>query len=326
MAYEGGNVEIINMLTRAKACEFAGSPYSPYALSIASTAHSAQSRGELRRAQSEPLPEDILESGSLRSVPSVHSLHSEPQSLDWMTPRSRAESAPGPRGALPRVTVNTPVSAYRGNLTPRWELLRSPIPVHTAPALIPAPDSVQRRMLQVTESLDRIGERQRAFSLPASSPVFQEITHSRSPSEPVQLILPASQATSVDNTPTEGGSSPRSTITGGEGSSRPPLDKQKTRKPFGKRFRQAAGRAIALIVPSRGLPPRPPSAASDKAGSNAATAASGITTLETSGEDADAPGLFSWGKSSPESKSDLEERVAAHDKDHSYIAAAFKDN
>jgi hypothetical protein len=174
-------------------------------------------------------------------------------------------------------------------------------------------------MLQVTESLDRIGERQRAFSLPASSPIFQEVTHSRSPSEPVHLILPASRATSVDNTPTEGGSSPRSSITGGEGSSRPPLDKQKTRKPFGKRFRQAAGRAIALIVPSRGLPPRPPFAAPEERDSVATTAASGITTLETSGEDVDALGLFSWGKS-PESKSALEERVAAHGQSHSYIA------
>lgn len=131
-------------------------------------------------------------------------------------------------------------------------------------------DSVRRRMTMLSESLDRLVHTDRhrslSLSLPASSPVFAEMKHARSPSAPTALELlfvPLSE----DPTPLPARSEDGSQDTGDTGQSAPSGAKEKkVRKPLGTRLRKAAGRAMSLIVPGRGMPPRPkPAAASSRA-------------------------------------------------------------
>jgi hypothetical protein len=249
LAYQGGNTEIIDILLSAKAQEFAGSPYSPYALSFASGMTSVRSGlndVEARTPAAQARDVRTPQTGKT-PLPTVSPLSNS----DWRSPRARAFSVEIPGNiANHRFTFNSPASGYRrDSVVATPGLLRSPPP---------APDSVRRRMTLVSESLEAVAERQRSFSLPASSPIF-DAARECSPVAPL-LLLP--HAYSADNTPREGeGSSPRSTLTGGEASassfSRPPLGKHKTRKPIASRLRKAAGKAMALIVPARGVPPRP---------------------------------------------------------------------
>lgn len=269
LAYKAGSTDIIRILNISKAQEFAGSPYSPYALSIASGAASVRSRRS--DAQGETLdallatPLVTKQQAALDSTPadtlSLPGLPSPVSASDWNTPRSRACSIDVPQNPdTNRLTFNSPASGYRMEMTPPLSFLRSP-----RSSRQPTPDSVQRRLTLVGQSLDEMEGRQRAFSLPANSPTF-EAARARSPTDPPLMLFPSSY--SADNTPLEG-SSPGSTLTGGDaaaaaaagGRSRPPLAGKKAHRPITSRLRKAAGRAMALIVPSRGIPPRPSVAA-----------------------------------------------------------------
>ena len=196
-----------------------------------------------------PFADDAFDLGSVRS---------NANSDEWSTPRSRSSTLPlNIEGDTPpRLVSSYPASSCLSELAAYKVNVQSP-----KPPIIPSTqltlDSVHRRKAQ--SALD---ERQRAFSLPAISPVFSA-THLRSPSEPPTIPFPTvTGADSVD------GSSPRSSLgtsdagtafESREGSQRPPLGKGKSRKPIGMRLRKAAGRALSMIVPSRGVPPRPPS-------------------------------------------------------------------
>jgi hypothetical protein len=248
LAYQGGNAEIIDILISAKAQEFAGSPYSPYALSLASGMMSVRSGLNDTEARTPAAQAKDLRTPQTGKtpLPTVSPLSNS----DWGSPRARAFSVETPGNANHRFTFNSPASGYR-----RDSVVASPGLLRSPP---PAPDSVRRRMTLVSESLEAVAERQRSFSLPASSPIF-DAARECSPGAPLRLLP---HAYSADNTPREGeGSSPRSTLTGGEASassfSRPPLGKHKTRKPIASRLRKAAGKAMALIVSARGVPPRP---------------------------------------------------------------------
>eukprot|EP01032_Pedospumella_encystans_P011607 gene11607-13489_t len=318
IAYEQSSLQVINELFNAKAAEFADSPYSPYALSVISNALSVQSSTKAplhanthndvhrsntaadfqKRNSSVEYNDNVsdLDNGSVRS---------EPLMSAWSTPRSRThsldvpytphiyESMPSDQAERPRrLTVNSPSSL---------DFRNSPVVV----------DSVKRRMAQLTESLDKLAQRdrQRSFSLPANSPVFASLYEDRVYSPTARASLPMSavfttesavpplypqQAHSVASDQTSNADTsytPRSATTG-DGSSVSELSgsadhtAQQKKKSMGKRLRQATGRALSMFNPVKGMPPRAP-VLPGKGASSANTSGGTITTstgLPTNGE------------------------------------------
>jgi len=267
IAYEQSSLEVINELFNAKAQEFAGSPYSPYALSVISNALSVQGSAKVAGPSPTLTSTNLADQQKVRpdaqdDSPEVLdnvSVRSDPASA-WSTPRSRTDSAESmfyrPQR---RFTLNTPSSAFRS----------SPVVV----------DSVKKRMMQLTESLERLSEqnRQRSFSLPASSPVFASLNEerARSPSDPpvpMMAVLPSLDlqsvqsglsASSAESHTSRSATGEDSSITSDlTGTNTHDSHAGKPKKPIGKRFRQAAGRALSLLNPVKGMPPRAPPAAS----------------------------------------------------------------
>lgn len=276
------------MLLSSKASQFANSPYSPYALSVASTVRSVQLRKQVECCSTNAIHTDHTDRLDVVSV------RSDPPSVGSRTPRSRTHSLDIPRE---RRLTNTPLTQYRQNLTPTEAFLS------------------HQQLLRVADTLDQLG-RHRSNSLPANAPMFDNIAvRARSPTDPpavVQsqvripqlaistplLIPPPVLLQDADYTPGEDGS-PRSSLTQAsaygssagsvDGTGKPPRDPKKPRKPIGTRLRKAAGRAMSMILPSssstttataRGMPPRAPlhSITGTAARPLSTTLMSGITT------------------------------------------------
>ena len=290
IAYEQSSLQVINELFNAKAAEFADSPYSPYALSVISNALSVQSSTKAplhtnphNNVQSSNTAADFqtincsMEYNDNVSDLDNGSVRSEPLMSAWSTPRSRTHSLDVPYTS--HIYENMP---YDQAERPRRLTVNSPssLDFHNSPVVV---DSVKRRMAQLTESLDRLAQRdrQRSFSLPANSPVFASLKEDRMYSPTARATLPMSavfttenavpplypqQAHSVTSDQTSNADSsytPRSATTG-DGSSVSELSgsadhaSQQKKKSMGKRLRQATGRALSMLNPVKGMPPRAP--------------------------------------------------------------------
>ena len=313
IAYEQSSLQVINELFNAKAAEFADSPYSPYALSVISNALSVQSSTKAplhtnphNNVQSSNTAADFqtincsMEYNDNVSDLDNGSVRSEPLMSAWSTPRSRTHSLDVPY--TPHIYENLPYEQAVDR--PRRLTVNSPssLDFRNSPVVV---DSVKRRMAQLTESLDRLAQRdrQRSFSLPANSPVFASLNEDRVYSPTARATLPMSavfttesavpplypqQAHSVTSDQTSNADSsytPRSATTG-DGSSVSELSgsadhaSQQKKKSMGKRLRQATGRALSMLNPVKGMPPRAPVLPGKSAGSGST---SGGTTATSTG-------------------------------------------
>ncbi len=287
IAYEQSSLQIINELFNAKAAEFADSPYSPYALSVISNALSVQSsiKAPLHANTHQHIHRSVASADFQTMDRSVEyndnvsdldngSVRSEPLLSAWSTPCSRTHSLDVPY---------TPHMYDQANERPRRLTVNSPssLDFRNSPVVV---DSVKRRMAQLTESLDKLAQRdrQRSFSLPANSPVFASLKEDRvySPTARASLPLsamfttesavpplypqPASSVASDQTSNADTSYTPRSATTG-DGSSVSELSgsvdhtaQQQKKKSMGKRLRQATGRALSMLNPVKGMPPRAP--------------------------------------------------------------------
>ena len=286
IAYEQSSLQVINELFNAKAAEFADSPYSPYALSVISNALStkvplhANTHNNLHRSNTEvdfQKRNSSMEYNDNVSDLDNGSVRSEPLMSAWSTPRSRTHSLDVPY--TPHIYENMP---YDQAERPRRLTVNSPssLDFRNSPVVV---DSVKRRMAQLTESLDKLAQRdrQRSFSLPANSPVFASLKEDRVYSPTARASLPLSavfttesavpplysqqahRVTSDQTSNADTSYTPRSATTG-DGSSVSELSgsadhaSQQKKKSMGKRLRQATGRALSMLNPVKGMPPRAP--------------------------------------------------------------------